>query len=700
MLMAAALLISTNMWAQQPVAQIGSTKYYTLQEAVNAVPAGGTATIEVLKSFTLDAPVVIPQVATAATDAEKVVNREMQHITLDLSGKTISAASGYYGSAIILLKGELNIVGGGTIKRFDGESSSWKGSWENFSAATIVVCGADGNKNDATKDRSKQEWSVLNIGQGVKIQSLGHQADGKKGGYGIAIQDISTSAAVKNGTYYADLDQYIHYANLGYSTYFKAASHPLWWASSTEAGCAFGVKIIIAGTIEAFQRGINIVGHINQSAKAVEEATKRKYAAYPYYDHYYPYIKIEEGATVSCDDSGDLTSGNGGIYGGGWAVIDILGTAEGQTGVYLKGGDVVVDGGTVKSTSNGEAQTNPNYQGNVSGNAIFIASDASYAGATNVTVEGNATIEAGSEGAAIVDKVANNSENPTVEHVTITDGTIKGGDLGGIVATNGTATNGHTTIINATIEGGVTVGGQPATDEQLANMVPGTTNIDENPEDEPDYNVTTPEAGTIKVEPNTAKNVTLNAYGLATYSFDSETTGACRVLPSGVSAYVTTGILKDGVLKLTPVTGNIPAGVGVILYGAGLENVQKSLTYATTGAATIATNTNKLVAASAWGGTLANGIYTADAAKDNVYVLSGNELLKYTGKQMKANKAYLQLPAAGPYGAPKRIQMVFDETQAVDNVETTIEAVKFMENGQIFIRRGENIYNVQGQIVK
>lgn len=695
MLMAAALLISTNAGAQY-VAQIGNTGYISLQEAVNAVPAGGTATIDLLDDITLDAPVVIPQVKTAATDAEKVVNRAMQHITLNLAGNSIVSADTYTGSAIILLKGELNITGTGTISRNDATKDSWKGSWDNFSAATILVCGADGNKNDATKDLSKQEWSILTIGEKVVVEGYGKSSNGKKGGYGIGIQNFNASS------FPASLDAYVYKANLGYQTYYTTSGNPLWWGG-TSSGAAFGVKVIIAGKVKAYQRGINIVGTINQSAKEVEGATARKYAAYPYYDHNYPYIKIEKTATVECVKDG-LESGNGGIYGGGWAVIDILGTVKGQTGVFLKGGDLVVNGGTVQSTSEAPtAGTSANYGGNVSGNAIFIGSASNYAGATNVTIEGGATIDAGTAGAAIIDQVANdaNATLPTVEHVTIIEGTLEGGDLGGIVATDGTAEG--TTIINATIEGGVTINtvnaqGEitqttPVTATDMGQFVPDGSTASTDPAAEPDYLVTPTGTGII-VEPNTAKNITLNAYGLATYSFVNipENAGKTRQLPDGVTAWVTTGIVEDGVLKLTQVNGNIPEGVGVILYGAGLENAKKEMPLTTGGAATIAEGTNKLVAASAW---------DTKGENDNIYVLVGNELYKYTGTEMKANKAFLNLGAAtGPNGAPKRIQMVFDETQAVDNVETTIEAVKFMENGQLFIRRGENIYNVQGQIVK
>ena len=705
MLMAAALLISTNAGAQGTVATVtgdGAGSYISLQAAVNAIPAGGTATITLEDNISLDAPVVIPQVGTSkddvVSDADKVVNRALQHITLNLNGYNIDAAEGYLGSAFILFKGELNITGEGSISRSDATGTWYKSTWGNFAKATIVVCGADGNKTTPANDRSKQEWSILNIGKKVTIYGMGNNdevAGKKEGGFGICIQNF------KSESFPADLDASVHKANLGYQTIY-GTTHPMWWDNNANAGAAFGVKVIVAGTVDAYQRGINILGTINQSAKEVEGATARKYDAYPYYDHNYPYIKIEKGATVSCIKDG-LESGNGGIYAGGWAVIDILGTVKGQTGVFLKASDLVINGGTVQSTSTTGATTSADYGKNVSGNAIFIGSASNYAGSTTVNVEGGATVATNAPGgAAIVDKVAENTvttSTATVEHVTITEGNLDGG----IAVT--TATSGKTTIINATIEDGITINGNPATPEQVATiMVPGTTNYTQGAEEPNTIVNLVPNSTTITVLPNTAKNVTLNADGYATYSFENSTVGACRQLPDGVTAYVATGDLDNGYLALNPINGNIPAGVGVIL--AGNPNQVCELSLQTSGAAdNITASNNKLLAASAWTTEPAvTGIYTATTAEMQAkasltpYVLVGNELYKYTGKQMKVNKAYLQLPAQT--NAPKRIQMIFNETQGVDNVETTIEAVKFMKNGQIYIRRGENIYNVQGQIVK
>ena len=57
------------------------------------------------------------------------------------------------------------------------------------------------------------------------------------------------------------------------------------------------------------------------------------------------------------------------------------------------------------------------------------------------------------------------------------------------------------------------------------------------------------------------------------------------------------------------------------------------------------------------------------------------------------------MPAGTSY-APKRISMHFDAATGVENVETAAPIEKFMQEGQVLIRRGENVYNLQGQIIK
>ena len=182
----------------------------------------------------------------------------------------------------------------------------------------------------------------------------------------------------------------------------------------------------------------------------------------------------------------------------------------------------------------------------------------------------------------------------------------------------------------------------------------------------------------------TGYNVTLNGAGLASFSAD----GDDATIPDGVEAYTATYQAATQEIALNKITATaIPAGVGVILYGT--PDAAVTLPY-TDGAAAL-TAENHLYPATAWAG----------ADKNNVFVLSGNQMFKYVGTDpVPANKAFMKLPG-GANNAPARISMRFNTTTAVENVETeAVQPVKFIENGEIFIRRGNEVYNLQGQLVK
>lgn len=101
--------------------------------------------------------------------------------------------------------------------------------------------------------------------------------------------------------------------------------------------------------------------------------------------------------------------------------------------------------------------------------------------------------------------------------------------------------------------------------------------------------------------------------------------------------------------------------------------------------------------------------YEADAPAANCYVFSGhstdNEVTGvgfylYEGTKLAANKAYVTLAANN---APRRLRFVFTDEQsatALDNVKAPVKAEKFLDNGQIYIRRSNEVFNLQGQLVK
>ena len=493
-LMAVALLVGTNVWAQNSIDVVyhnGVTpdkSFNDLQTAINSVAAGDSATITLKATQVLTKGIVIPNVLTAATDAEKVANRAGQRICINLNGYTIQT-SGTPQAVFALVKGTLHFTGAGKIVRANVAKDG------NWARGAIVVSGTDGRDatlgiSDAKPDRSKQVWSVLIVDKDVEVKSVYDDT------FAVGIQEIGSSCPTWGVSKEA----------LGYSTYYAgnkdgkdAEKAPMWSDKAKAQYSAFGVKLMIAGTLYGHTRGINILGSINQTPKEAEGSTKRIKDAYPYYERNYPYVYIAPTADVSCIDEGIEDNGNGGIYAGGWAILDISGAVHGQTGIFMKAGDLKVLDGDIYSDAS-SASNSGNYHGDVSGSGIFIASDAGYAGNTSVSVEGDSHI-AGSGGSAIVDVIASNTTEPQVSHVTITGGTIEGGDQGAINITTGTTA--QTEVTGGSVTGTVSVG---ADEEGQGGTVVNITTLVPNNDDYHTTTVTDPETGqtTVVVSQGTA----------------------------------------------------------------------------------------------------------------------------------------------------------------------------------------------------
>lgn len=457
-LLAVGLLIGTNAWAQNTI----SLKYYggakadqtfaTLQEAIDYVNPGDSATITLTANQTLSEGILIPHVTSVATDADKIVNRAGQRICIDLGGKTIKMTSGVNHTLFSLIKGTLRFTGKGTIKR-----EAARNAGNVFHRCAIVVTGADANKNDATKDRSKQVWSTLYVDKDVTV--IGHGNDC----FGIGLNNIGDVLPDFAG-FNKDF--------LGYTCYQPHGTGNMW--DPTTSGyqfSAFGARLYIDGTVDGTVRGINILGSLNQTPGIVEGATARKYAVYPYYDHYFPYVKIGKNADVYCEPSGINDNGNGGIYLGGWAVVDIEGTVHGQTGVMVKAGDVLVHDGNVYSESNTSSANSGDYHGTVAGSGIFITSSSGYAGESNLTITGDSKIT-GNGGSAIIDVLGTGVNDTKVSHVTITGGTIEGGKEGAINLTTTTKADADVVAAGGNVTGDVKIGN---TTVNVNTLVPNNT---------------------------------------------------------------------------------------------------------------------------------------------------------------------------------------------------------------------------------
>lgn len=173
-------------------------------------------------------------------------------------------------------------------------------------------------------------------------------------------------------------------------------------------------------------------------------------------------------------------------------------------------------------------------------------------------------------------------------------------------------------------------------------------------------------------------------------------------VPSGVTAYKAEYQLNgnEEELLLTSIGDVIPAGEGVILRG----EADHVYTFSPTNDAAGEYTGNALV------GCPVRTDITSVAATNDIFCLRYSELYSltgffiYSGQYIAAGKAYLPLPKAEPSSAPRRIRFVFREEQGTTGFDpTNAEAVpttKFIENGQLYIRRGNAVYTIQGVRVK
>lgn len=175
-------------------------------------------------------------------------------------------------------------------------------------------------------------------------------------------------------------------------------------------------------------------------------------------------------------------------------------------------------------------------------------------------------------------------------------------------------------------------------------------------------------------------------------------------VPSGVTAYWAEyqKVGGDEQLVLHAITENvIPAGAGVILYGAN----NGMYDFTATDAAAPDLSSNVLT------GCPTQTDITTVAETNDIFCIRyidgySSAFYQYYGTTVAAHKAYLALPkAGGGSGLPQRkIRFVFHNEQTTTGIENAdaeaLQTTKFMENGQLFIRRGDAVYTIQGARVQ
>lgn len=363
---------------------------------------------------------------------------------------------------------------------------------------------------------------------------------------------------------------------------------------------------------------------------------------------------------ITIGATAELVGANNGVgyYAGGYANNVIKGTVSGGAGIYAKAGEITIDGAHINALNSAYSAPVANGNGFTGGQGCAIVSDSNngYAGSMNITIKAGSELNTNAAGGYTIKETLTNATQTKTESLV-----IEGGTFNGDIET--TADLQANIVLNGTITGGTYSG-------DISSYLNGAEAVE-----------TAPGSGVYVV--TVAVNVTVNAANFSTFSAKKAV-----VLPTGLTAYQAKSFENDA-LYLEKVAGpgeTLAANCGVILYGANGKLVEGD----DAGAKGVAAN-NYLRPATAWDANYA-GV---------AYILHGSELWIYDGEEFPANKAFFLLQ--DPNGAPERVRLVFaaeDEATAIDNVEATVESVKFVENGQLFIRRGENIYNVQGQIVK
>ena len=200
-------------------------------------------------------------------------------------------------------------------------------------------------------------------------------------------------------------------------------------------------------------------------------------------------------------------------------------------------------------------------------------------------------------------------------------------------------------------------------------------------------------------------NVYFWSYGVTTNQ-DNWSSFACAYdvqIPSGITAYKAAYEVVEGneQLTLTSIGSVIPANTGVILRSADPNTTH---VFTITDPVEVDLSGNDLV------GCAVRTDISAVHADYDVFCLRRSDLYDqtgfflYTGQYIPAGKAYLKLAKESGTPAPeRRLRLVINETEtttAIDHNAADITATKFIHDGQLFIRRGDTIYTIQGVLVK
>ena len=175
-------------------------------------------------------------------------------------------------------------------------------------------------------------------------------------------------------------------------------------------------------------------------------------------------------------------------------------------------------------------------------------------------------------------------------------------------------------------------------------------------------------------------------------------------VPEGLTAYKATyeKIGNEEILNLTDIGDVIPANAGGLLRGAA----DHLYIFSSTSAAEPDLSDNMLV------GCPYRTDVSSVAETNDIFCLRYSSLYSmtgfflYTNQYVPAGKAYIALPKepGNPNNGARRVRFVINNGQTATGIENAqgekLQSTKVLINGQLYIRRGDVVYTIQGARIK
>ena len=447
-LMATALLIGTNAWADGVIKNVRTGDQYAHLKAAFAAAQDGdvlelTDHMNESQAGEGEGAAWLGEVSSGSIDpnsADYYANND-RSVTLDLKGFTYNLSGGG-NYKIALTRGVLRIKSTG-------------GEGEIISDKSVISVYGTYLKIDP---KNGTPFAHLIIEENVKITS------GKKGGgkaeYNAVVLNTPLSPYEVTGS-----------GNWAWSSY--PCDYNCYIYPTSQWGVSNGARIDIHGKLEGDKYAFQVSGNIRTSREYLNEngsynTTKGHFPLYwkkpntskelylpgtttdgktasgsAYYDtdidnadyvltaaddNYTGYIHIHPTAELKTQNP-DVAKSVG-FYSSGYARCYIEGKCEGSTGVYVKAGDVELHDATVVSNWESEYKpaTNDGSASGVNGggSAIVIESKDGWTGNIEVTISGDTHVST-DHGYAIDEQVTTGVTN--INYLTITGGTFEGGQI-------------------------------------------------------------------------------------------------------------------------------------------------------------------------------------------------------------------------------------------------------------------------------